>query len=178
MTSRVARKTILLPKNVDLNLAGQEITIKGPKGTLSHKLPASVKLHQAENEISFSANDDSTQANALAGTSRALVNNIIHGVSHGYEIKLILVGVGYRAQIQGQNLNLTLGFSHPVKYVAPTGIVIETPSQTEVLIKGADKQVVGQVAANIRGFRPPEKYKGKGIRYSTEVIILKETKKK
>lgn len=178
MTSRVARKPIHLPKSVEIKSAGQVVSVKGPKGTLSHTLPEGVNMLQKDNELTFAPENDSTSLNALSGTSRAILNNIINGVVNGYEIKLMLVGVGYRAQVQGHTLNLTLGFSHPVKFAVPTGITIEVPSQTEILVKGIDKHLVGQVAANIRRFRQPERYKGKGIRYANEVIILKETKKK
>jgi large subunit ribosomal protein L6 len=178
MTSRVARKPIDLPKNVDVKLVGQNVTVKGPKGSLSHDLPVGVNMVQKDNELTFAPTSDTIALNALSGTSRAILNNIVHGVVNGYEIKLVLVGVGYRAQVQGHTLNLTLGFSHPVKFAIPAGITIEAPSQTEVLVKGIDKHLVGQVAANIRRFRRPERYKGKGIRYANEVIILKETKKK
>lgn len=178
MTSRVARKPIHLPKNVDVKLVGQEVSVKGPKGTLSHVLPEGVNLVHKDNELTFSAANDTISLNALTGTSRAILNNIVHGVVNGYEMKLVLVGVGYRAAIQGHTLNLTLGFSHPVKFTVPAGITIEVPTQTEVVVKGIDKHLVGQVAANIRRYRQPERYKGKGIRYANEVIILKETKKK
>ncbi|NNM59539.1 MAG: 50S ribosomal protein L6 [Legionellales bacterium] len=178
MTSRVARKPIDLPKNVDIQMVGQEVTIKGPKGTLVHTLPQGISIVHQENQLNVSAESETKAFNALSGTSRAVINNIVNGVLNGYEIKLILVGVGYRALVQGNIVKLTLGFSHPVEFQIPQGITIEVPTQTEVVIKGIDKQLVGQVAANIRRFRPPERYKGKGIRYSFEVIILKETKKK
>jgi large subunit ribosomal protein L6 len=178
MASRVARKPIQLPKNVEVKLAEQAVSVKGPKGTLTHAIPQGVSVKQQENELLFAAANDTISLNALAGTTRAIVNNCISGVLNGYEIKLILVGVGYRAQVQGHTLNLTLGFSHPVKFTVPAGITVETPSQTEVVVKGIDKHLVGQVAANIRRYRQPERYKGKGIRYANEVIILKETKKK
>lgn len=178
MASRVARKPINLPKNVNIVSAGQVVTIKGPKGSLTHNLPEGVNLVQQDDELSITAANDTVALNALSGTSRAILNNIVHGVVNGYETKLVLVGVGYRSQVQGSVLNLTLGFSHPVRFAIPAGITIEVPSQTEIVIKGIDKHLVGQVAANIRRFRQPERYKGKGIRYANEVIVLKETKKK
>ncbi len=176
--SRVAKKPITLPKGVEVKLDKHLVVVKGGKGSLEHALPATVAIKQEGSELLVSPNNDSTQANTLAGTTRALVNNMVLGVSTGYEIKLMLVGVGYRALIKGHELHLTLGFSHPVVFKVPQGITIECPVQTEVLVKGIDKQLVGQVAANIRAYRPPEPYKGKGVRYSDEVISLKETKKK
>ena len=178
MASRVARKPISVPSNVSVQLDGSEITIKGPKGSLKHKVSNLVGITHEKDELAFAPLNDSIAANALSGTTRAILNNFVVGVQTGYEIKLLLVGVGYRAQIQGSLLNLTLGFSHPVKFTVPAGITVETPTQTEVVVKGIDKHLVGQVAANIRRYRKPERYKGKGIRYSNEVIILKETKKK
>lgn len=178
MTSRVARKPISIPKTVNVELNETHISLKGPKGTLSHAIPTQVAVKLEETHLHFEPKNGTKEANALSGTTRAVLNNIIVGIQNGYEIKLVLVGVGFRAQVQGQLLNLTLGFSHPVKFDIPEGITIETPVQTEVVIKGIDKHLVGQVAANIRRFRKPERYKGKGIRYSNEVIILKETKKK
>ena len=157
---------------------GQQVTVKGSKWTLAHRVHKLVSLRQEGNELSFSANDESKAANALAGTTRALLNNMVVGVSQGFERKLDLVGVGYRAQAQGKVLNLTLGFSHPVNFEVPEGITVETPSQTEIVVKGADKQQVGQVAAKIRAYRPPEPYKGKGVKYRDEVIVRKEAKKK
>jgi large subunit ribosomal protein L6 len=178
MASRVGRTPIALPKNVEVKFAGESVSVKGPKGTLQHKVPAGISVKHEEDHLAFAAADESIALNALAGTTRAILNNMVHGVVNGYEIKLVLVGVGYRAQVQGNALNLTLGFSHPVKFTIPTGVTIEVPSQTEVVVKSIDKHLVGQVAANIRRFRAPERYKGKGIRYATEVIVLKETKKK
>ncbi len=178
MTSRVARKPIDLPKSVDIRMVGQEVTVKGPKGTLTHQLPQGISIIHQENQLSVSAESETIALNALSGTTRAVINNIVNGVVNGYEIKLLLVGVGYRALVQGSLLKLTLGFSHPVEFQIPQGITIEVPTQTEVVVKGIDKHLVGQVAADIRRFRPPERYKGKGIRYSFEVIVLKETKKK
>jgi large subunit ribosomal protein L6 len=173
--SRVAKQPIVVPKGVDITISAEEITVKGAKGTLSLKKPAGVDLKVENGEGQVSAAD--ADLIAMAGTVRAIVANMVKGVSEGFERKLELVGVGYRASVQGRDLNLSLGFSHPVVFTAPEGITIETPSQTEVLVKGADKQRVGEVAAKIRGFRPPEPYKGKGVRYSGENIIRKEAKK-
>jgi large subunit ribosomal protein L6 len=173
--SRVAKQPISLPKGVELTVASDKISVKGPKGTLSmHHLPG-VSITQDAGVANISL-DEGTD-DKFGGTARALLANMVKGVSDGYERKLELVGVGYRAAMQGKSLNLSLGFSHPVLFDAPEGISIETPTQTEVLIKGFDKQVVGQVAAKIRGFRPPEPYKGKGVRYAGEKITLKEAKK-
>ncbi len=154
------------------------LTVKGPKGTLQHRLHGQVALTREEAELRISARDESKQAVALSGTTRSLVYNMVTGVVDGFEKKLQLVGVGYRAQAKGKVLNLTLGFSHPIDYELPEGITAETPSQTEVVISGIDKQRVGQVAAEIRAFRPPEPYKGKGVRYSDEAVVRKEAKKK
>lgn len=176
--SRVAKKPLQLPKGVDLTLADNTVTVKGPKGSLSMQLHADVTL-KSDDGVWHVADRTAKPSNvAIAGTVRALLGNMVKGVSEGFERKLELVGVGYRAASQGKTLNLTLGFSHPVAYPVPEGITIETPSQTEVLIKGIDKQRVGQVAAEIRAYRPPEPYKGKGVRYSTERVVLKEAKKK
>lgn len=169
---------VTLPKAVEVNASGQQVTVKGPKGTLSHTIHDLVEMVREEGELTFRPRDESQQANALAGTTRALMNNLVTGVSDGFERKLELIGVGYRAQAKGKVLNLTLGFSHPVDYELPEGVTAETPSQTEILVKGCDKQKVGQVAAEIRAFRPPEPYKGKGVRYSDEVVVRKEAKKK
>ena len=173
--SRVAKKPISLPKGVELTVAADAISVKGPKGTLPvHHLPGvTVAVDNGVATISLAEGTD----DKFGGTARALLANMVQGVSVGYERKLELVGVGYRVAMQGKSLNLSLGFSHPVVFEAPEGISIETPTQTEVLIKGTDKQVVGQVAAKIRGFRPPEPYKGKGVRYAGEKITLKEAKK-
>lgn len=173
--SRVAKKSISLPKGVELNVAADNISVKGPKGTLlMHHLPGvTVAVDSGVVSISMAEGTD----DKFGGTARALLANMVKGVSEGYERKLELVGVGYRVAMQGKSLNLSLGFSHPVVFDAPEGISIETPTQTEVLIKGFDKQRVGQVAAKIRGFRPPEPYKGKGVRYAGEKITLKEAKK-
>jgi large subunit ribosomal protein L6 len=173
--SRVAKKPISLPKGVELKIAADGISVKGPKGTLSiHALPGVTVA--VDNGIASIALADGAD-DKFGGTARALIANMVKGVSDGYERKLELVGVGYRASMAGKALNLSLGFSHPVVFDAPEGISIETPTQTEILIKGSDKQVVGQVAAKIRGFRPPEPYKGKGVRYAGEKITLKEAKK-
>jgi large subunit ribosomal protein L6 len=173
--SRVAKKPIALPKGVECKVDAQSVTVKGPKGSLTlHSLPGvNVAVNGAE--LNLSANDGGETK--MAGTARALIANMVKGVSEGYVRKLELVGVGYRAAMQGNDLSLSLGFSHPVVFKAPEGITIETPSQTEILVKGADKQRVGEVAAKIRAFRKPEPYKGKGVRYSGEKITLKEAKK-
>ncbi len=176
--SRVAKQPVELPKGVEINLNGQVVTVKGPKGSLEHAVHANVALNQDGNVLTFEAKDGSKVSRALAGTTRALVNNMVTGVSAGFEKKMELVGVGYRAQAKGNVLNLTLGFSHPVDYPVPEGVTVETPSQTEIVIKGSDKQQVGQVAAEIRAYRPPEPYKGKGVKYAGEHIVRKEAKKK
>ncbi|EIJ43451.1 ribosomal protein L6, bacterial type [Beggiatoa alba B18LD] len=176
--SRIAKNPVTVPKGTDVNLQGQLLKIKGTKGALEHEIHEDVEVTLTENVLTFAPRKETKESNALAGTTRALVNNMVVGASKGFEKKLTLVGVGYRAQVQGTTLNLTLGFSHPVNFAIPTGITIETPSQTEVIVKGADRQQVGQVAANIRAYRPPEPYKGKGVRYADEVIIMKEVKKK
>jgi len=175
--SRVAKNPIQLPAGVEVTL-GNVITVKGPLGALTQQASADVNVSMENGEVVFAAASDSIQANAMSGTMRALVNNMVTGVSKGFERKLTLVGVGYRAQAQGENLNLSLGFSHPVVHKMPAGVKVETPTQTEILIKGIDRQKVGQVAADVRGYRPPEPYKGKGVRYADEVVVLKETKKK
>ncbi|PKM06822.1 MAG: 50S ribosomal protein L6 [Gammaproteobacteria bacterium HGW-Gammaproteobacteria-7] len=173
--SRVAKMPVELPKGVDIQVTEQLITVKGPKGSLSMANPAGVDLTLEGNVASFAAQAPSNLP--MAGTLRAIVANMVHGVNVGFERKLELVGVGYRASMAGADLNLNLGFSHPVVFTAPSGVSIETPTQTEVLVKGTDKQLVGQVAAKIRSFRPPEPYKGKGVRYSGEKINMKEAKK-
>ena len=170
--SRVAKKPVALPKGVDLQISDESINVKGPKGTLSMARPAGVDVAIEDGHATM--NPKGSDDVAMAGTLRALLANMVTGVTDGFERKLELVGVGYRASMQGKDLNLSLGFSHPVVFNAPDGISIETPSQTEVLVKGADKQQVGQVAAKIRGFRPPEPYKGKGVRYAGERIIMKK----
>jgi large subunit ribosomal protein L6 len=176
--SRVAKNPIPVPAGVEINLNAGAITIKGPQGVLSQNLHALVTVEHADGKLQVVAVNESTAANALSGTTRALLANMVQGVSKGFERKLNLVGVGYRAQAQGEKLSLSLGFSHPVEHMMPAGVKCETPTQTEILIKGADKQKVGQVAADVRAYRPPEPYKGKGVRYSDEVVSLKETKKK
>jgi large subunit ribosomal protein L6 len=176
--SRVAKNPVLLPKGVEIKLDGSSLTIKGPKGTLGSIVPAGVELHVASSEIAVKADQSDKRLNSLAGTTRAVIQNMVTGVSSGYQRKLTLVGVGYRAAAKGNTLSLSLGFSHPVEFLAPDGIQIETPSQTEVVVNGCDKQRVGQVAANIRAYRPPEPYKGKGVRYSDEDVVRKEAKKK
>ena len=176
--SRIANYPVTVPAAVEVSQSGQQITVKGPKGALEHRIHRLVEMQREEGELRFRARDDSIQANARAGTTRALVNNMVTGVSDGFERRLELIGVGYRAQMKGTALNLTLGFSHPIDYELPEGVSAETPSQTEILIRGTDKQQVGQVAAEIRAFRPPEPYKGKGVRYSDEMVIRKEAKKK
>ena len=177
--SRVAKQPVPLPQGVTATITADSITVKGGKGSLSLPLRSQhVKVVQEGDQLKIEKASTSRDADMIAGSTRAHLANIVTGVSKGYERKLELVGVGYRAQVQGKNLNLTLGFSHPVVYVAPEGITIESPSQTEILIKGTDIQRVGQVAADIRSFRPPEPYKGKGVRFAGEKIELKETKKK
>ena len=176
--SRVGKSPVLLPEKVEVTISADLISVKGPLGTLSQAITSNVKVEKIDNHLEIKLNEDTRQANAISGTLRALIANMVQGVSKGFERKLTLVGVGYRAQAQGDKLNLTLGFSHPVVHQMPNGIKVETPTQTEILIKGIDKQVVGQVAADIRAYRRPEPYKGKGVRYSDETVILKETKKK
>lgn len=173
--SRVAKKPIDLPKGVELNIQSESVSVKGPKGTLSIAKPAGIEVKIENGIAQLSANDDSLIP--LTGTLRAIIANMVHGVSHGFERKLDLVGVGYRASMQGKDLNLALGFSHPVVFSSPEGITIATPTQTEILVSGADKQRVGEIAAKIRAFRPPEPYKGKGVKYSDETVIRKEAKK-
>jgi large subunit ribosomal protein L6 len=177
--SRVAKQPVPLPQGVTATIAAGSVSIKGSKGTLSLPVNAQhAKVVQDGGVLKVEKANDSREADMVAGSIRAHLANIVHGVSKGYERKLELVGVGYRAAAQGKNLNLTLGFSHPIVYPAPEGITIETPSQTEIIVKGTDVQKVGQVAADIRNFRPPEPYKGKGVRYAGEQIELKEAKKK
>jgi large subunit ribosomal protein L6 len=177
--SRIAKSPITVPKDVTVNLDAQQLTVNSKRGELSHTIHSSVRVNMDKDVLTFTPTDNSAEADAFAGTTRALVNNMIIGLSRGFERKLTLVGVGYRAQLKDSKLlSLSLGYSHPVEYPIPEGITIESPSQTEVIVKGADKQLVGQVAANIRSFRPPEPYKGKGVRYADEVIIMKEAKKK
>jgi len=173
--SRVAKNPISLPTGVEFNISGSELKVKGPKGSLELNLHPNVSLE--ENDGQYLVKPDSDKSMAMAGTFRALVNNMVVGVSEGFQKNLKLIGVGYRAQLQGNKLNLALGFSHPIEYTAPEGIKIETPSQTEIIVSGCDKQKVGQVAAEIRSYRPPEPYKGKGVRYADERVVRKEAKK-
>lgn len=174
--SRVANYPVTLPSGVEAKINGHNVQVKGPKGTLTVDVHRTVSVSQEDNVLRFAA--QTKYDRAMAGTMRALINNMVVGVSTGFERKLELRGVGYRAQSQGKVLNLTLGFSHPVNFEVPEGVTIETPSQTEIVVKGIDKQQVGHVAAKIRGYRPPEPYKGKGVRYADEQVILKEAKKK
>ncbi|NMH60166.1 50S ribosomal protein L6 [Alteromonas ponticola] len=176
--SRVAKAPVDLKSGVDVTISGQQVTVKGSKGTLSRVFNDAVEVVQEENQLKALPREGYADAWAQAGTARALLNSMVQGTTEGFEKKLQLNGVGYRAQAQGAKLNLTLGFSHPVVYEMPEGITVETPSQTEIVVKGADKQVVGQVAANIRAYRPPEPYKGKGVRYADEQVRRKEAKKK
>lgn len=176
--SKVARKPVAIPSGVECKLDGQALSLKGSKGSFEYQIHDLVEITEQDNELAFKAKNDDRQGWAMAGTMRALTANMVTGVSDGFEKKLQLVGVGYRAKAQGTSLNLTLGFSHPVDHQMPEGISVETPSQTEIIIRGSDKQKVGQVAAEIRAYRPPEPYKGKGVRYADERIIRKEAKKK
>jgi len=176
--SRVAKQPVALPKGVEVTVNGVAVTVKGPKGALEMELNHEVELGQEEGTLTLKPRSGSRFAVAMAGTTRALLANMVRGVTDGFERKLELRGVGYRAQAQGNMLNLTLGFSHPVAYQVPEGVQVETPSQTEVVVRGSDKQKVGQVAAEIRRFRPPEPYKGKGVRYADERVVMKEAKKK
>jgi len=176
--SRIGNFPVVLPEKVEVTISAGEILVKGPLGSLSQKLKGDVTVEKVENRLQFKAASNSRHANAMSGTLRALVANMVNGVTKGFEKKLQLVGVGYRAQGQGDKLNLTLGFSHPVTHSMPKGIKVETPTQTEIVIKGMDRQLVGQVAAEVRAYRSPEPYKGKGVRYATEQVVIKETKKK
>lgn len=176
--SRIAKAPVEIPAGVEVSLNATEISIKGSKGTLSRNIHPDVEVTQEGGVLTASARTDSKKSVALSGTTRALISNMVQGVTQGFEKKLTLVGVGYRAKAQGSKLDLTLGFSHPVQYEVPEGISIETPSQTEIVVSGADKQQVGQVAADIRAYRPPEPYKGKGVRYTDEHVARKEAKKK
>jgi large subunit ribosomal protein L6 len=173
--SRIAKSPIELPAGVDINIQGSDVNVKGPKGNMTLRLHPSLSLEQEEKNFIMKPASESDIP--MAGTYRSLVHNMVVGVTSGFEKKLNLVGVGYRAQLQGSSLTLALGFSHPVVYAAPEGITIEVPTQTEIIVKGCDKQKVGQVAAEIRAFRPPEPYKGKGVRYSDERVVRKEAKK-
>lgn len=176
--SRVGKMPIALPSGAEATLSAEQITIKGPLGTLSLALHKLVNVNNDGGTLKFEGANDSREASAMTGTLRALVNNMVNGVTKGFEKKLSLVGVGYKAQSQGDKLNLSLGFSHPVIYQLPAGIKCDTPTPTEILVKGIDRQKVGQVAAEIRAYRSPEPYKGKGVRYANEVVVIKETKKK
>lgn len=176
--SRVARMPVLVPAGVDVNVGAGSISVKGPLGTLTQAINPQVAIGNENGQLQVTAIGDSMSANAMSGTFRALIANMVTGVTKGFEKKLTLIGTGYRAQSQGANLNLSLGFSHPVVYKLPEGVKAETPTQTEVVIKGNSKQQVGQVAAEIRAFRPPEPYKGKGVRYANERVVMKEVKKK
>jgi large subunit ribosomal protein L6 len=176
--SRVAKNPIPLPPGVEVSFADNRVTVKGAKGVISHDLHADVEVRQEDGEIKVSARNESQGARAQSGTARSVLANMVAGVSKGFERRLTILGVGYRAQAQGRTLNLSLGFSHPVEYALPEGIEVQTPSQTEVVVSGVDKQRVGQVAAEIRAFRPPEPYKGKGVRYAGERVRQKEAKKK
>jgi large subunit ribosomal protein L6 len=176
--SRVGKLPVPVPKGVEINVAAASVSVKGPLGTLTQPLTANVRVKKDGDELVVETANDSNEANAMSGTLRAILANMVTGVTKGFERKLTLVGVGYRAQAQGDKLNLTLGFSHPVVHQMPKGVTVQTPTQTEILIKGTDKHLVGQVAATVRAVRPPEPYKGKGVRYADETVIIKETKKK
>ncbi len=176
--SRVSSNPILIPSNVEINIEAMVISVKGPLGKMKQAFTDDVLLDLSENILKIKTTNDSKRANAISGTMRALIANMVRGVSVGFEKKLLLIGVGYKAQANQNKINLALGFSHPIDHMIPEGIIIETPTQTEIIIKGIDKQKVGQTAAKIRSYRKPEPYKGKGVRYSDEIILLKETKKK
>jgi large subunit ribosomal protein L6 len=176
--SRIAKSPVEVPAAVSITLNGQALSVKGGKGTLALDIHASVEVKQDDNVLTFAPRDSAKQSEALAGTTRSLVNNMIIGVTQGFERKLNLVGVGYRAKAEGNTVNLSLGFSEPINYTLPAGVTVETPSQTEIVLKSTDKQLLGQVAADIRAFREPEPYKGKGVRYSDENVLRKEAKKK
>jgi large subunit ribosomal protein L6 len=176
--SRIAKYPVVIPDKVEVTLGTGELTVKGPLGTLKQRLARDVVVKRDGDKLTFAAGNDSKEANALSGTMRAVVANMVHGVKTGFERRLTLVGVGYRAQAQGNKLNLSLGFSHPVVHAMPEGVKAETPTQTEIVLKGVDRQKVGQVAAEIRAYKGPEPYKGKGVRYAGEQVSLKETKKK
>jgi large subunit ribosomal protein L6 len=176
--SRVGKKPVEVPKGVEVTPSAAAVKVKGPKGELTLPLNSHVEVKVADGKAQVTTRSASRSANVVSGTTRALLANMVNGVTRGFERKLELVGVGYRAQAQGRKLNLTLGFSHPVVFAVPEGITVETPSQTEIIVKGIDRQKVGQVAADIRRYRSPEPYKGKGVRYSGEQVVLKEAKKK
>jgi large subunit ribosomal protein L6 len=176
--SRIAKNPVALPKGVEAAVTADQITVKGPLGSLSHFILPSVQVEKEGEALQCRAIEGMPNGSAMSGTMRALVNNMVTGVTKGFEKKLTLIGVGYKAQAQGAKLNLSLGYSHPIVHEMPNGIKVETPTQTEILIKGIDRQLVGQIAAEVRAYRAPEPYKGKGIRYSDEVVVIKETKKK
>jgi large subunit ribosomal protein L6 len=176
--SRIGKSPVAVPSGVEVQIGAGSISVKGPLGQLVQTHPAWVAVEQAEGHLQVKTVEESIRADAMSGTLRALLANMVQGVSKGFERKLNLVGVGYRAQAQGDKVSLSLGFSHPVEHKMPSGIKVETPTQTEIILKGIDKQKLGQVAAEIRGYRPPESYKGKGVRYSDETVVIKETKKK
>jgi large subunit ribosomal protein L6 len=176
--SRIAKYPVVIPEKVEITIIDAVLTVKGPLGTMKQAIASQVLVKKDGDKVTFAAADESKAANALSGTMRNIVANMVRGVKQGFEKKLTLVGVGYRAQAQGNKVNLSLGFSHPVVHALPDGVKAETPTQTEIVIKGVDRQKVGQVAAEIRAYKPPEPYKGKGVRYAGEVVTLKETKKK
>jgi large subunit ribosomal protein L6 len=176
--SRVAKNPVAIPAKVEVTLSADSILVSGPLGKLTHPLTDAVKLNREGEAITFAAANDSQHSRAMSGTVRALVANMVQGVSQGFTRKLSLIGVGYKAQAQGAMLNLELGYSHPINHKMPAGVTVQTPTPTEVVLTGVDKQVLGQIAAQIRAYRPPEPYKGKGVRYADEVVQIKETKKK
>jgi large subunit ribosomal protein L6 len=176
--SRIAKYPVVIPEKIEVTVGAGEISVKGPLGTMKQAIVPQVIVKKDGDKVTFAAADESKEANALSGTLRNIVANMVHGVKQGFEKKLQLVGVGYRAQAQGSKVNLSLGFSHPIVHSLPEGVKAETPTQTEIVVKGMDRQKVGQVAAEIRAYKPPEPYKGKGVRYAGEVVVLKETKKK
>jgi len=176
--SRIAKYPVVIPDKVEVTIGNDELTVKGPLGTMKQSIGSNVVVKKDGDKVTFAAADESKQSNAMSGTMRNIVANMVHGVKQGFEKKLALVGVGYRAQAQGNKVNLSLGFSHPVVHALPEGVTAATPTQTEIVIKGVNRQQVGQVAAEIRAYKPPEPYKGKGVRYVGEVVTLKETKKK
>lgn len=176
--SRIAKVPVNIPKGIEIKFEGNKITVRSAKGQLSHMINCDVKVEISNNEITMHWDKDNKRATAQAGTARAILNNMVVGVSDGFEKKLSLIGVGYRAQAKNNVLSLSLGYSHPIEYVIPVGITVETPSQTEISVRGIDKQLVGEVSAKIRAYRPPEPYKGKGVRYTDETVVRKEAKKK
>jgi large subunit ribosomal protein L6 len=176
--SRIAKNPVVIPEKVEVSLAGSDLTVKGPLGTLRQPIGRDVVVKVEGGKVTFAAASQTLQANAMSGTMRALVANMVLGVKQGFEKKLTLVGVGYKAQAQGNKVNLALGFSHPIVHTLPEGVKAETPTQTEIVIRGVDRQKVGQVAAEIRAYKSPEPYKGKGVRYTGEKVVIKETKKK